>query len=1183
MKKRFAKIHIEKGIKKCLAVIMAGAVVVTGGVLPQGKMVSAAADYGISNPRVENGVTTWDKIKFGSYYQDVGFESEPIKWRVLSVDGDDAFLLADQIIDCKAYNDKDEDVTWETCTLRKWLNEDFYDEAFDEEEKDSIIKTNVVNNDTIDTDEDDGFTTEAGNDTIDNIYLLSLDEVKNVSYRLEEISPIAYNTDYVDLEWDTSEWWMRSPGENNDYASYVNKRGWIYEEGNRVDNNYGIRPVLHVNLSSSKVQDAGEVDSEGNITCLEDGIHAPRLEYYEDEEDDEGWTAVATWDCVYFGNYKQHGGKRQDIEWRVLSVNGDDAFLLADMNLYRKYIGYGENDTWETCELRKWLNQDFYNEAFDYDEKNAVIETNVANNDTTLDDGSIKAGGNDTRDKVYLLSIDEATNAAYGFSTDLNDDSETRYAKNTAYAIFKGAYTDYSPENDCWWTGNGYWWLRSPSEAMVTTSGNIDVDGYWTREDACAVRPALHINLSSSVWSKAGEVTSDGKEEMSKPTNQPTVNEYGISNPRVEYSEEYYGVNTTWDKIKFGSYYQDAEFEPEPIKWRVLSVDGDDAFLLADRNLDAKPYSESEEYYDEEEDEYIDESPDVTWETCTLREWLNEDFYNEAFDAEEKAAISETTVINNDTISVNYEGEEKITEGGNDTKDKIYLLSIDEASNVSYGFDSELGKYSETRYAKNTDYLKLNNISENVDWWWLRSPGRRSDYASSVFQGYGDDQGNGVGSSYAVRPVLHVNLSSSKVQDAGEVDSKGNVTDSEDGIHAPRVEYCEDDEGDITTVTTWDCVYFGSYKQTAKWKKQEIEWRVLSVNDNDAFLLADKAIYSKSYNEGKNKDVTWETCTLRKWLNEDFYNEAFDEDDKNAILETNVDNSYTVFGENYIVEGGNDTKDKLYLLSADEVTNTEYGFDPWFYGESDTRYAKNTQYAIVNGAYSESGYGRWWLRCPSYNCESASYVDCDGYGYNGFDYGDSSIGVVRPVLHIDLSSSVWSKSGEVSSGEWEDEPVTTEAPTPTQTKEPTETPTEKPEQKPDAPQGQPTETPVPPSNGIGNTPPDINNANVPSVGNTNIAVQPPAAAKILSAKNTKKGKVVIKWNKSAYVNGYEIQYSNNKKFKKAKKKSTSKNKYTIKKLKKKKVYYIRLRAYKVVNGAKLYGSWSKPKKIKIKK
>ena len=147
--------------------------------------------------------------------------------------------------------------------------------------------------------------------------------------------------------------------------------------------------------------------------------------------------------------------------------------------------------------------------------------------------------------------------------------------------------------------------------------------------------------------------------------------------------------------------------------------------------------------------------------------------------------------------------------------------------------------------------------------------------------------------------------------------------------------------------------------------------------------------------------------------------------------------------------------------------------------------------------------------------------------------------------------------------------------------EPTETPTEKPEQKPDESQA-PTRTPITPSTGFGNTQSNVS-TDVPPVDNTNINTQPPAAAKILSSKNTKKGKVVIKWNKSADISGCEIQYSNNRKFKKAKKKSTSKNKYIINKLKKKKVYYIRLRAYKVVNGAKLYGSWSKPKKIKIRK
>ena len=56
-----------------------------------------SSDYGIRSPRVENGVTTYDRIRFGSYYQNADVhDAEPIKWRVLSVDGNDAFLLADK-------------------------------------------------------------------------------------------------------------------------------------------------------------------------------------------------------------------------------------------------------------------------------------------------------------------------------------------------------------------------------------------------------------------------------------------------------------------------------------------------------------------------------------------------------------------------------------------------------------------------------------------------------------------------------------------------------------------------------------------------------------------------------------------------------------------------------------------------------------------------------------------------------------------------------------------------------------------------------------------------------------------------------------------------------------------------------------------------------------------------------
>lgn len=120
-----------------------------------------------------------------------------------------------------------------------------------------------------------------------------------------------------------------------------------------------------------------------------------------------------------------------------------------------------------------------------------------------------------------------------------------------------------------------------------------------------------------------------------------------------------------WDCIWLGNYNQTASCKQNPIEWRVLSVDGDDAFLLADRCLDAKLYHEEDE--------------DVTWETCTLRKWLNEGFCNTAFTEKEKQAIKETTVVNEDSVWKDVDGEEYKVEGGNDTKDKV-IFAIGEGS-----------------------------------------------------------------------------------------------------------------------------------------------------------------------------------------------------------------------------------------------------------------------------------------------------------------------------------------------------------------------------------------------------------------------------------------------------------------------------------------------------------------------
>lgn len=220
---------------------------------------------------------------------------------------------------------------------------------------------------------------------------------------------------------------------------------------------------------------------------------------------------VTTWDCIWFGFYRQSSkAVKEAIKWRVLSVDGDDAFLLADQNLdCQLYHTESIEITWEKCFLRAWLNSSFYQNAFSSAEQAAIRTTTVENEANPY----YKTGaGKNTSDKVYLLSIAEASDPVYGFHSTFNENSDSRCAKNTDYVKGKGAFSS-SVEN---YTGNGLWWLRSSGSNLYSAVNVSDV-GYGSADggkvviDNRAVRPALHIKLSSSVWSKAGTVNSLGK------------------------------------------------------------------------------------------------------------------------------------------------------------------------------------------------------------------------------------------------------------------------------------------------------------------------------------------------------------------------------------------------------------------------------------------------------------------------------------------------------------------------------------------------------------------------------------------------------------------------------------------------------------------------------------------------
>ena len=189
------------------------------------------------------------------------------------------------------------------------------------------------------------------------------------------------------------------------------------------------------------------------------------------------------------------------------------------------------------------------------------------------------------------------------------------------------------------------------------------------------------------------------------------------------------------ETIEFGNYPQDKDGTEKPIEWIVMKNEGNQILLLSKYVLDAKPYNKEWE--------------DVTWETSDIRQWLNNEFYTTAFNKAEKAKI-QTSLIKNEDNS------EYGTSGGNDTEDKVFLLSEKEAETL---FSNE-----EERIAKATEYAEKSGVydEEKGAWWWLRSPGFGSRGAAEVdSDGWVYRVGNLV---YirpdGVRPALHLNLQS---------------------------------------------------------------------------------------------------------------------------------------------------------------------------------------------------------------------------------------------------------------------------------------------------------------------------------------------------------------------------------------------------------------------------------------
>ena len=666
-----------------------------------------------------------------------------------------------------------------------------------------------------------------------------------------------------------------------------------------------------------------------------------------------------------------------------------------------------------------------------------------------------------------------------------------------AEALEQDSYADwlwepYVEKDDSLSTGQVTQWtcvyFGSYPQTEIVPAAFTAVDDYAVQDGDVLEDPALYKKLAEAEWND-NETEIDGVRYLRMDRDD------AVSSAPDKAGHYRWEESTEWHYFRF-----------DPIRWRVIGLENGTACLMVDRLLDCQPYSATD-------------GP-VSWETSTVRSWLNsypssensasidyqeKGFLSTAFTAEQLEAIINTRVVNHSNKAYG-------TDCGNNTEDRVFLLSNDEvfssdtaARNGFYagsGYDDPAKRFRSTMYAKcrGSWWSSVNGYMGN-SFWFMRTNGYTQESVTYICDfGYIYSRGTiSTCEDAGVLPAIWIDLSLARIEPAGTVSSK-------DILEGASRNQAEEDPRKRSRIVnpvvlsnleapdgkdvTYSMIRFGNYPQTeilpesaadgessiadpalygkleaAAWDHDEcvldgqrflrvfssdesgvqsaryfacepLLWRVLEVRDGTALLLSNAAVECEPF-QSDLRDVSWENCTLRSWLNgygpqanasatdysapgNSFLNMAFSPEEQEAILETPVRNEANYY---FGMDSGAETTDRIFLPAESELfiydSSEIHGFSRRDEVPDRAKQFRPTDYALMKGVWQESGDRKdvfWITRTTGYTHANVVYVDESGYMYNRGILVTCRDAAIIPALVLDLDSSVYEYAGTYTIG-----------------------------------------------------------------------------------------------------------------------------------------------------------------------